>query len=50
MDRVSRRTALPAKAITFAGRRKTEGMLERPEEDKADVAVELSKSKFGLYL
>ena len=44
MERVGRRTVLPAKAITFAGRRKTEGMPEGPEEDKAGVAVELSKN------
>jgi len=44
MERVGRKTVLPAKAIRFIGWRKTEGMPEGPEEDKAGVAVELSKN------
>jgi len=44
MERVGRRTALPAKAITFAGRKKTERMPEGLGEDKAGAAVEPSKN------
>ena len=35
---------LPAKVATFTGRRRIEDLLERPEEGKAGVAVEFSKS------
>ena len=44
MEQVDRRAVLPAKAIIFAGRKKKEGMPEGLEEDKAGVAVELSKN------
>jgi hypothetical protein len=44
MERVARKIALPAKAVTFAGQKKIEDMPGDLEGDRAGVTVEPNKS------
>ena len=44
-ERAGQGTVLPARAVTFEGRRKAEEMPEGSLEDKAGAAVDLNKNE-----